>query len=285
MEGKLMADRVYNKTVLASKLKTEIDDAIPEILNSIVVLGGSEVHLSLHYEPSAGEDTILNNLINAHTPSILGYKIWDMVDVAKEKYLNPKDINFDILPLAKQKIFIKGEPSVFTYYKQAVVNSNGTITYSDPVLKTTWTFTRDSIGFSVYAEEKAEWYLENDTLGSHQKIIPHYFDGYDKIEEGKRRRGHLLDALMIPISGMIIYHDTVAKGSALTLAEIEVSLQKGRAILSQYQAEFSNFINHRDVSILTSLQNDTDHPSLNLVVPGSNPSTTIRAYIIAEMTI
>ena len=74
----VMALRVYTKTVLAHKLEAEIESAYPGLVETIVVKGESETHVTLTAEPTAQQDIGLNDLINAHVPSQLGYPIWDL---------------------------------------------------------------------------------------------------------------------------------------------------------------------------------------------------------------
>lgn len=284
-----MINRTFTKTVLPDKLQSELQEIADDLIESISYHDDiATVHLLR--EPTGAEDENITSTVNNHTPSYKAYKIWPMVKNPMPSHMDPSDVNFSLLPLAKKKIYNKGELEKVVYYKSATVGVDGSISYSDPVLETTWSYTRDPIGFAVYVEETAKWYYDDDTLGPHSKTIPHYYDGVDKIKEGKRRRGALIDNLMIPLSEMIITNHTILLRTQnsdpdlmLDATQVNAQIQRGRDFMTDYNNDLSSFVNHADPKILTTITNDTAHSFLNETVPGT--TTTIRDYIKSELDI
>lgn len=284
-----MTTRTYTKTIISEKLQNEINNFIPDLLDSITT-SGEVVTLFLSRSPTGQEDTTLTLLVNNHVPTWNGYKIWEMYGYSEPKVSDPQNINFDLLPLAIHKVYNKGEEDVFTYYKHAELNLDGTILYSDPVLRTTWTWTHDFLNFPIYAEEKVEWYLQDDSIGEHSKVIPHFFDGLHKIRKGKEVRSTLVDDMQIPVSEMLIYNETGRRATEesnpeyqLTTQEMDDALQIGRDFLTNFSSEFNAFINHRDRAIIDIITNDTENAFFNWVNP-YNPPNTIRDYILQELS-
>lgn len=282
-----MATRTYPKTALSQKLKKEVNLAIDGICQDINSNGQDSVTLLLTREPTGAEDVILNTVVNDHIPSNLSYKIWDLVENAQNSDASPIDIDFDILPLAVHKEYDEGKEDVVTYYRGAVVNPDGSITYSDPILRTTWLWTFDPIGFPVYAGELVEWYLEDDSIGEAQKTVPHYFDGLHKIRKGKEHRETLIDDMQIPVSQMLVYSETVRRKTEeadpayeLTLLEIEAAIQIGRNFLGAQRDYFNDYIQHSSKQILTEVANASD-PFLDWINPYA-PTTTIRQFILGR---
>lgn len=281
-----MAERIFTKTVLASKLHEEL-----EVLMPLIFLGiqykAPVVTILLSQEPDATQDQIITDTVNNHVPSRKNYKIWAMMQDPRAAYIAPLDVDFDLLPLAIDYTYIYGEDNVHTYYASATINPDGSLTYSDPVIRTTWAWTHDPIGFPVYAEETVEWYYEDGTIGPAQKVVPHYFDGLRKIRKGKEVRAILIDYMQIPVSEMIVYNETVRRATEesnpayqLTTAELDTALQIGRNFLTINQTAFIAFVEHRDLQIITDITNATD-TFLDWVNPHAPPST-IRDYILAQ---
>lgn len=285
-----MVTRVFTKTILPSKLHQELTAAVPDIFQGILYEADTaKATINLTQEPTGTEDETILNIVNNHVPSRKNYKIWEMVQNARAPYVAPLDVDFDLLPLAIKKTYDKGEEDIFTYYRSATINPDGTITYSDPILRTEWEWTHDPQNFPVYAEEKVRWYYEDDTLGPAEKIIPHYFDGLHKIRKGKEARGIRIDDMQIPIISMIIYNETARRAGeesnptyTLTAQEMDAALQIGRDFLTTNQSDFTAYIEHRDLKLITTVTNATED-FLDWVNPFAAP-TTIRDYILNELS-
>jgi hypothetical protein len=290
-----MHNRVFTKTVLPSKLKKELDSVVPGIVDHIFVISGSEVHVVLNSEPTGQQDTQITETVNSHVPSIIGYKIWNFVLESPSKWSSPLDLDYKkglTVRLHPKNTFVKGELTKKEFYETASVNIDGSINFSNLILKEENVFHRDLAGFAVCRQKTITWILENEQDGPDVKTTMKYYDGVDKMQEGVRRRGNLIDALIMEIAGMLIYFKTaqrIAETSdpsyQLTSIELDTEIQKGRDLLTHYASGFGAFVSHSDKQIVTDLANDVSFSFLNENVPNQTPVITIRDYIIDGMSI
>lgn len=286
-----MTTRTYTKTVLPDKLQSELQEKAPGLVDSIS-FHDDITTLFLTRDPTGVEDQALTDAVNDHAATYLNYTIWDYVLEPAQKHLSPADVNFSLLPLAKKDTYVKGELTTQSYYGSASVDAQGVISYADLVLEATWVYTRDPLGFAVYAEETVRWMREDGEFGPDSKVIPHYFDGLKKIREGSKRRSNIVDGFLIPISEMLIYNKTVARMTelsdpsySLTTAEIEVELQRGRDLMNLHKDALDAFKGYADDAILAEITDDTTSTMLNLFVPNTSNTVTIRQYILSELDI
>ena len=135
-----MFQRTYTKSALPEKLKDEINEQIPGIVENIDTDPGDVVKVVLTREPTAPEDATLTQLVNDHVPSYLNYRIWDYVVHPEAKHTDPTDINWGILPFAAKTTHVDGEVTERIYYASATINPDGTFNYTTPVLRTDWTY-------------------------------------------------------------------------------------------------------------------------------------------------
>lgn len=287
--------RVFTKTVIASKLKEEIEAVVPGLVNNIVVKNGSTVVLYLNQEPTAVEDTTITATVNNHVPSVLGYKIWNFVQEPPATNTPPLDLDYKkqlTTRLHPKNTFVQGELTAREFYENASVNADGSITFSNLILRENNVYTRDVAGFAIYRTKTITWIRDDESDGPDTKVTLKYYSGVDKIQEGQTRRGNLVDALIMDSANLLLLAKTVARigetgdsSYALTAEEIEVEIQKGRDLLTTYGDSFSAFISHSDKKILTDIQNDTTHAFLNDTLYGVTPSVTMRQYILNEMTL
>jgi hypothetical protein len=285
-----MATRIFNKVILPSKLHQELEAVINGLLIGIQYAPETNtVTVNLTGEPNGTEDQAITDAVNNHTPSWLSYKIWDYVVDPPVGHHPPIDLDYKkglSVRLHDKKTYVKGEMTLKEYYEGASADPvTGEISYTNLILKEENVYTRDVAGFAVVRQQTITWVREDESYGPHQKITLKYYSGIDKIQEGKTRRGNLMDSLMMDVANMMLANATVAKGSALDPAEIETELQRGRDMLTEYEDGFAAFISHSDKGVLTSVTNDVNHSFLNDNVPGSNPVITIRDYVVNEMTI
>ena len=195
------------------------------------------------------------------------------------------------MSLVEREIFNdKGERAKVEYYESATVNPDGSISYDNIILETNWIWTRDPLDYPVHALEEASYYLEDGSLGTHKKPIPHYFDGLHKIEEGVNARTRKINNMMLPVSEMLIYHYVVSKiietgdqNYQASPEEMKIEIQKGRDFLTAHHQGFSGFKQHADPSIVQTIKDDTVTPWLDYAVPNAVPAITIRDYIVGKM--
>lgn len=290
-----MADRVYTKTVLPDKLQDEVEAQIAGILERILVINGSECRLTLSREPTAAEDSLLTQIVNDHVPSYPLYKIWEFIQEHGVEYEPPLDVDYVkglTIRLHPKSYFDKGELVKREYYENASVNPDGSINFTNLIVQEENSFLRDIGGFVISRQKTISWVRDDETLGPITKINTKYYDGVDKIQEGYRRRGNLIDALMMNATNSLLYNKAVARiietgdpNYTLTAAEVDGEIQRGRLFLTEYEDLFSGFKTHSDRAILTAIQNDTNHDFLDEFIPNTDPAVDFRTYIISEMTI
>ena len=292
-----MAIRQFSRTILPSKLMMELSMAIPLIFERVAYSVSNSVPLvtvHLSQEPNAAQDQAITDTVNNHVPSHLSYKIWDYVIDPPVGWTSPVDLDYKkglTIRLHPKKTFIRGELILREYFKDASVNPDGSITFSNPVLKEEYVYTRDGTDLAISRIETISWYREDDSLGLDVKINRKFYDGLDKIQEGSTRRANVFDGVMIPIVTMLGYAQTVVRIIAtsnpsyqLTDAELEAEIQKGKDFITFYDDSFNGFVKSSDRKIVTDITNDTAHPFLD-IENFMNPGTTIRDFLIGEFNL
>lgn len=287
--------RSYPKTSLPDKLEAEIEAAIPGILDTLFVEDGSVTKIFLKRVPSSTEEADLVAIVNNHVPVFPKYKLWDFVIDKGDIYKAPLDVDYKkslTTRLHPKNYFTKGELTMREYYENAQVDLMGNVTFSNLILKEENVYTRDPAGFAVYRTQTISWIRDDESIGPEKKTALKYYAGIDKIQEGKKRRANLVDALMMRCAEYLIINKTIARRTELqdpnydlTLLETNEQIVTGRDYLTQYGNEFSAFISHSDKLILTATLNDSDHSFLDQSIPGFTPAVSFRDFIISEMTI
>lgn len=208
-----------------------------------------------------------------------GYRIWDYVpgEVFDDEEADPSGIDFKnslTIRLHPLEVVEAGELRKITYYAFAEPNEEGTIDYSLPITQAEFDYTRDDTGFALYRVATRKWYLDNGTLGPHEKVQIKYYTHGGSIKEGKRRRNNIIDDMLLTCLGLII---------ATTGASREEALDLGRDLLKEYQTDKSAFIDEAHRALINSIATDTNHAWLDN--PIDSNGTTIRDYILSNLDI
>jgi len=158
----------------------------------------------------------------------------------------------------------KGEMNVVTWYRYMdleFINGLPVRNYSVPVLRTETTWSRDSSGFVISKNPPIRtWFNRDGTENTDKKIMddPYYYEDFEKIDEGIKRRKLLVKAIQIPIMNLIAEVMTPLGMST------EVVLLRGRKFLDDYDIEFNKF-KHNSSSITdTHLEDGSPNPDFNL---------------------
>lgn len=299
----MSVERTFNKTVLPGKLETELTAALagasPEIVVETIFMksgeGADVAHIIFDRLPTALEDVTIQNTVTAHVPSQLSYKIWDIMKDAKVGWSDPSDIDFDILPLEidwESGVNDAGEIREIIYYRSASLGVDGSILYSDPILRTTWTYIYDPVHLAIYANELIEWYLEDGTLGEVQKEVHHHYDVMAKIERGRERRGRMVTKMMLPIVYNLIAHQTGVRRAEesdptyeLTVAEQLTEFAKGKAFADLHFVAFQMFQRHDSEQIITDITNDVTTTWLTTAMPLESGTPTFRDYLLTKLAV
>lgn len=189
------------------------------------------------------------------------------------------------IKLYRKSILIKGECIREEFYQIASVDATtGAITYSNLIVKEEINYVRNSLGFPVTKNSVISYALENGSFHTTVKNIAKVYSSLEQIDEGKTRRGNLVDGLQMPCIGLIAY---ATNGNFNATPAI---ILEGRRFLSNYKNEFDNFVAASDKSILDCLTNTNNSKyilSSNYTwIDSMTPyQITIRQYLINELTI
>jgi len=166
----------------------------------------------------------------------------------------------------------KGVVVAKVFYTRASVEPTGLITYQDPIVRETYTYTRDSDGFAIFRDALIEWYNDDETISPATKVRHKTYSPVERIKETERRRRNVMDDLKITLIGMVAATDQVPVASAIAA---------GRALFTEYQDTITNYIETGSDTLASNITSDASHSWLdNVIAP---PSTTIRMYILSQL--
>lgn len=172
--------------------------------------------------------------------------------------------------LHPNNIFIMGELQETTYYR----DFDGT-NFGHPVVKEVFSYVRNAQGFALYRTQTVNWYMKNGQLGPDPKIMVKYYNSQEAIQEGKRRRGNVIDQAMMMVAGMLLATETTGTD--------QEKLDKGRDLMEHYQADIIDYIEAGRDDLMHAVAADTQFPWLNNVIDGNG--TTIRDATVANLDI
>lgn len=189
------------------------------------------------------------------------------------------------IKLHRKSILVKGECVREEFYQTASVNpTTGAVTYSNLIIKEENTFIRNTLGFPVIKTATISYALEDGTFHTITKVTTKVYSSLEQIDEGKTRRGNLVDGLQMPCIGLISIALTGTSNPTTAV------ILEGRRFLSDYKTEFESFVGASDKTILSCLT-DTIHAKYIAVSNYSWIDTmtpygiTIRQFLINELTI
>lgn len=230
-------------------------------------------------------DTWNTNYLN----SIQYWKIFDFVS-NKSRYNTsevPLDLDFRTSltkMLHRKSILIKGECVSEEYYENCSVDAQGNLTYTNKIVSEHHSFIRDPLGFPVMRNSHLHFYDKNGAESAESKHWTKFYSNLEKIQEGKTRRGNLVDNLQMPCVGLISIAMT---GSPLPSSAV---ILEGRRFLFDYKKEFDAFVDESNRDIVACFS-DTNHSRyasaskyswINSMTPYG---VTIRQFLISELTI
>lgn len=261
------------------QLQQEIDDAGVAI-SGLTLRGDTDLTVTTASDLSTEDKTALDNVVASHSPVIqIPYRIWSYSVEDRDPTDDPRGLNFKTglhTRLHPVYDFVAGELQKVEYYATATPNAQGTVDYSDLVCDVSFTYTRDAGGFAQYRVATRRWFLADGTPGPHVKVQVKYYTPQTSMKEGKRRRENIVDNAMMTVVGML--------QATNPTTDIEVLLQWGRDLASEYSAQISTYIRESNRDIVTELgKNLPAYPWLDTIVDAQG--TTIRDYLINELDI
>jgi hypothetical protein len=212
------------------------------------------------------------------------YKIFDYM-TKKSTYdtsVPPENVNFITgltIKLHRKSYLVKGECIKEEYYESCV---NGV--YSNLIVSEHSEYIRDPLGFPTYRTTYLKYYDQNDAPSENIKTWQKFYSQLEKIQEGKIRRGNLVENLQMPCIGLI---SIALSGSPNPTNEI---LLEGRRFLYEYKKDFDAFVDESNKEILQCLTN-TEHPryisssNFTWIDSMTTYGVTIRQYLTGELTL
>lgn len=192
----------------------------------------------------------------------------------------PKDVDF-ITGLTTRlhptnSIIVDGEVRQTDYYASAnPPDAYGNVSYSDLVVRESFVYTRDSIGFARARVNTITWYMENDNPHPDTKVRLKYYENDESLREGQRRRANITDKLSMDMSSWLIATQT-------QLPNPQDRLDLGRQFMALHKLNFDMYIEASSSQILYEVNSDTTTTWLDDELA---PNVTIRATIIDALNI
>lgn len=186
--------------------------------------------------------------------------------------------------LHRKSILIKGECISEEYYETCSVDGAGNLTYSNLIVAEHHTFTRDPLGFPIMRNSHIHYYDNNGVESPESKAWVKYYSNLEKIQEGKTRRGNLVDALQMPCIGLI---SLALTGNPMPSPTV---ILEGRRFYFDYKKEIDAFIDESNREVVSCF-GDPENPRyasaskyswINSMTPYG---VTIRQFLISELTI
>ena len=300
IENKTESDINFNPFVLGSLEKVEMTgqcDSVysyfriqEEFLNNNINLynQNDEIILSGDFQ-----DVWNFRFVNVIKYSGETFKIYDHLSedalekVGKDFTLTPKAIDYkkDIDGRLHPKYtFVKGFLTNCEYFEKAYnvvdpMTGFSGITYENPILNVDISYYIGDDGYVSYRDTTRSWMKHNGEYSTDTKVSRKYYQKFQAKEEGKRRRSNIIDQL------------TLDTGAFIMLTE--------SGITSVQEAEYTAlpFLDFVDTSIDKYIKGNTQEIIDNVMsadtgvyywidntVPGSDPSITIRQYLLNNLS-
>lgn len=252
-------------------------------------LGYTVVSVEQYASYKANYQSAYNEWNTEYLNSIQYWKIYDFITTKKLRDTTQVPLDLDFRTsltkmLHRKSTLIKGECVKEEYYENCSVDAQGNLTYSNLIVGEHHSFIRDPLGFPVMRNSHLHFYDKNGAESEESKHWTKFYSNLEKIQEGKTRRGNLVDNLQMPCVGLISIAMTGSPlpGSAVIL--------EGRRFLFDYKKEFDAFVDESNRDIVGCFS-DSNHPRyasaskytwINSMTPYG---VTIRQFLISELTI
>lgn len=212
-------------------------------------------------------------------------RIYALCDVGLQK-LDFRDIDYTIKNLFPKRVFSQGELQSVEWYIES--------TFQTKVLKAEMSYTRDGNGFATYRETLRTWINEDDSENPLTKLTSKFYTPLEMIQEGKRRRGNIVDGVQIPTLSFML--ETMVNPPTVTQ---DMVLLIGRDFMDRFEDEFNKFIDNSStvtdpadpdflkkkvVVAIENAANSTD-PWLKNKPASLGGSISIENYLVSEFSI
>ena len=215
------------------------------------------------------QEDSLSDIIDSYEHNY--YLVYDYVE-EDHIVMHHFDINYNILWLKKERIFVKWELSEVKY--RASYDSV-TKEYSGLVVKETNTYARDSYWYIQYREKKIYRYEASWTESS-PKLTYKYYSPLEATQAWESRRTNIINQVKIETVGLIAQTE---------LVDIATAEWLGFNFLDQYTMQVQQYRDWDRQPLIDSISNhDTSLGDSfwldNLIAPW----ITVRLYLVGELT-
>lgn len=265
-----------NQDIYAGRLHTQLSEAFPDKFTHIMYdRESNDIIMDFNQDVNSTEIAQIDDILANHDNVRYYAKILELaLPGAAKKDFRGIDYTVELeSKLFRENTMVRGELQKVEYWDNS--------TKDNKVLEVDVVYTRDPLGFAQYRTTTRTWFDQAGNALDNQKVTVKYYDTLGQIQEGKRRRGNIVDAMQMPILGMMIatLPGMSAPWNAMTQPEI---VQLGRDFLKLHAESFSAFINESHKQILDDILNATDAWLDNII---DADGTTIRYYILAQMNL
>ena len=205
------------------------------------------------------------------------YKIYDLIDGDFDRERLPIDIDFKTglnTILYQETVMDHGAPVYKQYYTDATVNNDGSVTYSNPIVRIDYTFDRDSISLCKSCTQRFRWYDTLGNLSTGYKDVKDYYNNVEAMAEAGQRRTNIIDDLKVKTIGLLMYTRNLSKADAADM---------GKAFLANYKVEIYSYIDEANTAFhdAVAVASSGTYPWLDDMTPYA---VTIRQLILNGLT-
>lgn len=271
------------------QLQIELDDCAVAKTMHVEHLGGAEVDVvssdDVDFDEPADTD-ILDAVAVAHDGASLSksLRLGDYFVVPSVIWEPPLSLDYTKalkIRLKRKMTFVKGELQKVEYHPDATVNPDGSITYDNgAVVREDYTYTRDAIGLALSRTLTITWICQDDSDHPTTKTMIKVYNRSQRMKEGKRRRGNVVDDLEVLVAALLIETELENQGN-----DIDATVNLGRGFTTTYGDEIRDYVQVGKKDILQSVLDDTTYTWLNNQPLSLGGTVSIRDMIHATLDI
>ena len=272
-------DDFLNKAVNANKLTEQVEASatIEKTLEGIIVeRDGNYLTCKITFSGvlTTPEKAALDGIAAAHDGLPVS-ALW-LDDFLPNGYADHRAVDYKTGLLSRlykvlHSVF-RGEVREVRYYTDATKN--------DLVLKVEVVYTRTSNGLATSRTTTRTWYRRDGTPHPLTKVTLKEYDDLMQMQEGKRRRGNVVDQLTLDVLMMLVVTET---GGDIPAAEAI-----GMVYMGKYSVALSNYVRTGDMSFKVppaspNITDDTEDWLDNDLALIGMPGVTIRMAILNSL--
>ena len=263
--------------IYAGRLHLQLKEAFPDKFEHIEKEPSSnDFDMIFNQDLTQPEIDQIDNDILANHDNVRYYaKILELaLPGSKDKDFRGLDYTVELSQkLFRENTMVRGELQKVEYWDNAAKDNK--------LIQVDIVYNRNDMGFAESRTTTRTWFSQTGSELENKKVTTKYYDMLGQIQEGKRRRGNIVDAMQMPILGMMMATLPGMSAPWNTMTQPEI-IQLGRDFLKLHDTSFSAFINESHKQILDDVLNASD-AWLDNVIDGNG--TTIRGYILNQMNL